>query len=267
MKVWTVANQKGGVGKTTTTVSLGGMLSQWGLRTLLLDIDPHGSLTSYFRYDPDGLDESVYSLFKAVAQKSHVDPLSLIYPTGTDGLDLMPAEMALATLDRQAGKLDGMGLVIKQALTQLENRYDHVILDCPPILGVLMINAMAACEQLIIPVQTEFLALKGLERMLHTLEMVMKSRHVPLPYLVVPTMFDRRTRASIDSLRVMRESYPGRVWHSLIPVDTLFREASKAGIPPALFAPQSRGVAAYERLLRDLLDEGEEPVIQAGVAT
>jgi chromosome partitioning protein len=267
MKVWTVANQKGGVGKTTSTVSLGGLLSQWGLRTLLVDIDPHGSLTSYFRYDPDGLDESVYSLFRAVAQKSRVDPLSLIYPTGTEGLDLMPAEMALATLDRQAGKLDGMGLVIKQALAQLENRYDHVIIDCPPILGVLMINAMAACEQLIIPVQTEFLALKGLERMLHTLDMVTKSRKVPLPYLVVPTMFDRRTRASIDSLRVMRESYPGRVWHSLIPVDTLFREASKAGIPPALFAPQSRGVAAYERLLRNLLDEGEAPLFQASGAT
>jgi chromosome partitioning protein len=212
------------------------------------------------------LDESVYTLFKAVAQKTEVDPLSLIYPTGTDGLDLMPAEMALATLDRQAGKMDGMGLVIKQALAKVENRYDHVILDCPPILGVLMINALAACEQLIIPVQTEFLALKGLERMLHTLEMVTKSRHIPLPYLVVPTMFDRRTRASIDSLRVMRESYPGRVWHSLIPVDTLFREASKAGIPPALFAPQSRGVAAYGNLLQDLLKETEEPAYQAGVA-
>lgn len=266
MKVWTVANQKGGVGKTTSAVALGGLLSQWGMRTLLLDIDPHGSLTSYFRYDPDALDESVYSLFRAVAQNRHVDPLSLIYPTGTDGVDLMPAEMALATLDRQAGRLEGMGLVIKQALLQLQNRYDHVIIDCPPILGILMINAMAACEQLIIPVQTEFLALKGLERMIHTLEMVTKSRQMPLPYLIVPTMFDRRTRASIDSLRVMRESHAGHVWHSLIPVDTLFREASKAGIPPALYAPQSRGVAAYERLLRDLLDEGEQRAVQVGVA-
>ncbi|MCU7871260.1 MAG: ParA family protein [Candidatus Thiodiazotropha sp. (ex Lucinoma borealis)] len=265
MKVWTVANQKGGVGKTTTTVSLGGQLSQWGMRTLLVDIDPHGSLTSYFRYDPDALEESVYSLFRGVAQHRQVDPLSLIYPTGTEGLDLMPAEMALATLDRQAGKLDGMGLVIKQALSQLQNRYDHVILDCPPILGILMINALAACEQLIIPVQTEFLALKGLERMLHTLEMVTKSRQIPLPYLIVPTMFDRRTRASIDSVRVMRESYPGHIWHSLIPIDTLFREASKAGIPPALFASQSRGVMAYEKLLQDLLSEDEQLPSQAGV--
>ncbi|MEW8628227.1 MAG: ParA family protein [Candidatus Thiodiazotropha sp.] len=257
MKVWTVANQKGGVGKTTTTVSLGGLLAQWGLRTLLVDIDPHASLTSYFRYDPDGLEESVYSLFKGVAQNQAVDPLALIHPTGTEGLDLMPAEMALATLDRQAGKLDGMGLVIKQAMGQLESRYDHVILDCPPILGVLMINALAACEHLIIPVQTEFLSLKGLERMLHTLEMVTKSRRVPLPYHIVPTMYDQRTRASIDSLRVMRESYPDHVWHSLIPVDTQFREASKAGIPPALFAPQSHGTLAYGKLVEELLNDQE----------
>ncbi|MES9942836.1 MAG: ParA family protein [Candidatus Thiodiazotropha sp. 6PLUC2] len=257
MKIWTVANQKGGVGKTTTTVSLGGLLAQWGLRTLLVDIDPHASLTSYFRYDPDGLEESVYSLFKGVAQKQTVDPLGLIHPTGTEGLDLMPAEMALATLDRQAGKLGGMGLVIKQAMSQLSDRYDHVLLDCPPILGVLMINALAACDHLIIPVQTEFLALKGLERMLHTLDMVTKSRQIPLPYHIVPTMFDRRTRASIDSIRVMRESYPEHVWHSLIPVDTLFREASKAGIPPALFAPQSHGTLAYGKLLEELLNDHE----------
>ena len=264
MKVWTVANQKGGVGKTTTSVSLASLLSQWGMRTLLIDIDPHASLTSYFRYDPDVLEESVYSLFRGVAEQRDVDPVSLVYPTGTDGLDLMPAEMALATLDRQAGRLDGMGLVIKQALERLGDRYDHVILDCPPILGILMINALAACEQLIIPVQTEFLALKGLERMLHTLEMVTKSRHVPLPYLIVPTMFDRRTRASIDTLRVMRESYPDRLWRGLIPIDTQFREASKAGIPPALFAPNSRGVAAYGELLQELLQEPAPTAVGAG---
>jgi chromosome partitioning protein len=255
MKVWTVANQKGGVGKTTTSVALGGLLSQWGLRTLLIDIDPHASLTSYFRYDPDVLEESVYSLFRGVAEKRDVDPVGLVYPTGTEGLDLMPAEMALATLDRQAGRLEGLGLVMKQALQRLSGRYDHVILDCPPILGILMINAMAACDQLIIPVQTEFLALKGLERMLRTLEMVTKSRQVPLPYLIVPTMFDRRTRASIDTLRVLRESYPDKLWHGLIPIDTLFREASKAGIPPALYAPQSRGMTAYSGLLQELLRE------------
>ncbi|MBL3528624.1 MAG: ParA family protein [gamma proteobacterium endosymbiont of Lamellibrachia anaximandri] len=264
MKIWTIANQKGGVGKTTTTVGLGGLLSQWGFKTLLIDIDPHGSLTSYFRYDPDAIEESVYSLFKAVADKQNVDPATLLYKTGTDGLELMPAAMALATLDRQAGRLDGMGLVIKNALARLEDRFDYVLIDCPPVLGILMINALAACEQLIIPVQTEFLALKGLERMLHTLEMVLKARQNSLPYTIVPTMYDQRTRASVDSLKVLRETYQEHLWRGLIPVDTLLREASRAGIPPAMFDPGGRGVSAYTDLLEDLQRVVEQPV-SAGV--
>jgi chromosome partitioning protein len=257
MKIWTVANQKGGVGKTTTTVALGGLLSQWGFRTLLIDIDPHGSLTSYFRYDPDALEESIYNLFKAKLDNQRIDPTQLIYPTGTEGLELMPAAMALATLDRQSGKLEGMGLVIKNALIELQSLYDYVIIDCPPILGVLMINALAACEQLIIPVQTEFLALKGLERMLHTLKMVLKSRRTNLQYTIIPTMYDMRTRASLDSLKVLRETYRDKLWQSLIPVDTRLREASRAGIPPSIYDPNSRSVQAYRNLLEHLQQSGE----------
>ena len=252
MKVWTIANQKGGVGKTTTAVSLGGLLATWGFRTLLVDIDPHGSLTSYFRYDPDVLEESAYSLFRAVAEKRPIDPISIICETGTEGLDLLPASVALATLDRQAGRLEGMGLILKNALDKLSGRYDYVVIDCPPMLGVLMVNALAACERLIIPVQTEFLALKGLERMLNTLKMILKARKTDLSYIIVPTMFDKRTRASISSLRTLRESWPNDLWEGVIPVDTKFREASRAGIPPALFDPRARGVSAYTALLETI---------------
>ncbi len=259
MKVWTVANQKGGVGKTTTAVALGGLLAQRGQRTLLIDIDPHGSLTSYFRYDPDALDDSVYTLFKAVADKKATDPVKLLFQTGTELLELMPAVIALATLDRQAGKLEGMGLVLKSALQALENRFDYVLIDCPPMLGVLMVNALAACERLIIPVQTEFLALKGLERMMQTLAMVLRARHIELPYSIVPTMFDQRTRASIDSLRMLRETYRDHLWSEVIPVDTQLREASKAGIPPVQFNAKTHGVVAYEMLLDSLMDMDDTP--------
>jgi chromosome partitioning protein len=262
MKVWTVANQKGGVGKTTSAVSMAGILAGWGFRTLMVDMDPHGSLTGYFKYDPDTLDESVYSLFQAAARKESLQPEGLICGTGSRDLDLLPAAMALATLDRVAGKLDGMGLVLKSALNKLSHRYDFVLVDCPPVLGVLMINALAACERLIIPVQTEFLALKGLERMMHTLDMVLKTRKEPLPVTILPTMFDRRTRASSESLQALRQDYPQQIWRGVIPVDTQFREASKAGLPPARFAPKSRGVLAYGELLQDLLDDGETQALQ-----
>jgi len=253
VKVWTIANQKGGVGKTTSTVALGGLLAAWGFRTLLIDVDPHGSLTSYFRYDPDNLDQSTYSLFQALSERRVIDPSSVYCDTGTAGLSLMPASVALATLDRQSARLDGMGLVIKQALKKIENQFDYVLIDCPPLLGVLLINALAACEHLIVPVQTEFLAIKGLERMTHTLKMVLKARKTPLPYTIVPTMYDKRTRASIDSLQVLKQNFMPHLWQHVIPVDTKFREASRAGIPPALFDPKARGVAAYTKLLEDLL--------------
>lgn len=252
MRVWTIANQKGGVGKTTTTVTLGGLLVSWGLRTLLVDIDPHGSMTSYFRYDPDTLEHSTYSLFRARMDKQNIEAKDLVRDTGTEGLQLLPASMALATLDRQTGRMEGMGLVLKQSLNELSDQFDYVLIDCPPMLGVLMVNALAACERLIMPVQTEFLALKGLERMLHTLKMILRSQEVALPYTIVPTFYDRRTRASIDSLNVLKEKYPDMLWDGVIPVDTQFRESSKAGIPPTVYSPNTHGVLAYGKLLEFL---------------
>ncbi len=251
MKIWTVSNQKGGVGKTTTAVSLGGLLAAQGQRVLLLDLDPQGSLTSYFRLNPDGIEYSVYSLFEARANGQDIQVLdNLLQDTGVDGLTLMPASTAMATLDRQLGARGGMGLIIKQALERLQERYDYVIMDCPPMLGILMVNALAACDQLLIPVQTEFLALKGLERMLHTLKMISHSRGDTLDYTVIPTFFDRRTRASTDALRVMRDQHADHLWTRVIPVDTQFREASRVGKPINTHCPLARGTEAYASLLR-----------------
>jgi len=253
MNVWTIANQKGGVGKTTSTVTLAGLLAQKGYKVLVIDLDPHGSLTSYFSYNPDSMDESVYSLFQKKISAKRTPLASILCKTGIDNIDLLPASTSLVSLDRQSGMTKGMGLVIKDALYPYNNHYDYVLIDCPPTLGILMINALAACERLIIPVQTEFLAIKGLERMLHTIDMIGLSGKQSLDYVVVPTMFDRRTRASRDSLQHLQSEYPVDLWQGCIPVDTKFREASSLGKPISYLYPESHGVLAYRMLLKHLM--------------
>jgi len=253
VRIWAVANQKGGVGKTTTAVTLAGLLSQQGHRVLLVDMDPHGSMTSYMGYDPEGDGSSLYSLFHGGSGSAS----EMIRETKFENISIFTASTALATLDRQLGAQDGKGLVIARGLEQVSDDYDYALLDCPPTLGVLMVNALAACHYLVVPVQSEFLALKGLERMMRTIAMMNHARMTPIPYLIVPTLFDRRTRASGQALENMEERYPQTLWNGIIPVDTQFREASRAGSPVSLLSPRSRGAIAYSELLRDvlLLDE------------
>lgn len=258
MRVWSIANQKGGVGKTTTTVTLGGLLAEQGHKVLLIDLDPHGSLTSYFGYDPDSLAHSSYQIFQTEEQISAQEMLALTVTTSVPGLTLIPTTPALATVERQMTGKDGMGLRIYRAMQAIKGTFDYILLDCPPVLGVLMINALAACEQLICPVQTEFLALKGLERMTRTLQMVQKARPQELAITIVPTMFDRRTQASVTSLNSLRKYYPEQLWRSAIPVDTRLRDASKKGVIPSMYDADSRAVRAYRQLLSHLLHEEKQ---------
>lgn len=261
MKTWAVINQKGGVGKTTTAITLAGHLCHTNKRLLLIDLDPHGSLTSYLGYDPDDIDTGLYSLFSEPTE-NQAEIARMILPTPIKNTYLFAASSALATLDRQMGSGTGKGLVVSRAIQSVTSRFSYGIIDCPPMLGILMINALAACDQLLIPAQTDYLSLKGLDRMIHTLGMVEKSQHRKTPYLIVPTMYDQRTRASIDALQKMRDLYRFHVWGSVIPIDTKFRDASKAGQPLSLLYPKSRGSEAYRKLLNFLLgiQEREENV-------
>ncbi|EHR7164265.1 TPA: ParA family protein [Vibrio parahaemolyticus] len=248
MIVWSVANQKGGVGKTTSTVTLAGLLSQKGHRVLMVDTDPHASLTTYLGYDSDTLSSSLFDLFQLKTfTRDTVKPL--ILETELEGMDIIPAHMSLATLDRVMGNRSGMGLILKRALQAVSQDYDYVLIDCPPILGVMMVNALAASDRILIPVQTEFLAMKGLERMIRTLTIMQKSRPDGFKVTIVPTMYDKRTRASLQTLTQLKNDYPNQVWTSAVPIDTKFRDASLKHLPASHFASGSRGVFAYKQLL------------------
>lgn len=251
MIVWSVANQKGGVGKTTTTITLAGLLSQRGKRVLMVDTDPHGSLTTYLGYDSDDLPCSLFELFQLpTINKTSVMPFVL--KSDIPGLDIIPAHMSLATLDRVMGNRNGMGLVLKRALKALEDEYDYVLIDCPPILGVMMVNALAASTRILIPVQTEFLAMKGLERMMRTLNIMQRNKPSLFDVTIIPTMYDKRTNASLQTLMELKSTYSDQVWASAVPIDTKFRDASLKRMPPSFVSPNSRGVFAYKTLLNYL---------------
>ncbi len=262
MRIWAAANQKGGVGKTTSTVSLAGVMQKRGHRVLLVDLDPHGSLTSYFGLDPDDVENSVYDLFQQSLNKKLNTKYS-IHKTRFKGLHFLPASSALATLDRQLGTKDGMGLVIKKSLDQVAEHYDLAIIDCPPMLGLLMVNALAACERLLIPVQTEYLAMKGLERMLNTIVMIQKARKKDVCHTIIPTFYDQRVNASIETLKILKDRYSKTIWPGVIPIDTLFRDASQQGIPLTIQRISSRGGRAYSHLLDYLLEQDDNETLSA----
>ncbi|KXI27950.1 ParA family protein [Paraglaciecola hydrolytica] len=254
MIVWTVANHKGGVGKTTTTVTLGGLLAQVGKQVILVDTDPQASLSYYFGVDSEQLSSSLYDVFMSGKTLTKEDVLDCLCPTKLDSLFILPATMALATLDRKMGTQNGMGLILKKALNLVADEFEYAIIDCPPVLGVLMINALAACDRVVIPCQTEFLALKGLERMMHSMEIMQKSLGKEFAFTIVPTMYDRRVNAATEAYKTLKATYGDGVWPGVIPVDTRFRDASQAQSPPSVFCAKSRGVFAYGKLLKFILE-------------
>ncbi|MDW3139193.1 ParA family protein, partial [Vibrio sp. 1288] len=173
---------------------------------------------------------SLFDLFQLKTfTRDTVKPL--ILETELEGMDIIPAHMSLATLDRVMGNRSGMGLILKRALQAVSQDYDYVLIDCPPILGVMMVNALAASDRILIPVQTEFLAMKGLERMIRTLTIMQKSRPDGFKVTIVPTMYDKRTRASLQTLTQLKKDYPNQVWTSAVPIDTKFRDASLKHLP------------------------------------
>ena len=256
MKVWAVANQKGGVGKTTTTITLGSILAKRGGRVLLVDLDPHGSLTSYLGSDPNDSRNGVYDSFSS----DNHNPMDHINRTKIAGVSLYKSSLMLATVDRSIGGAEGKGLILKRMLEMVSSQFDYVLIDCPPILGVLMINALAACDFLVIPSQAEFLSINGLDRMVGTLGMINKSVSKNMEFIIVPTMYDRRTKIADTSLDLMKKKYGAQLWRYVIPVDTKLREASKDGVSIIDLCAKSRGAIAYTQLINDILSRDKRVI-------
>jgi len=241
------ANQKGGVAKTTSTVNLGAALREHDLRVLAVDMDPQGNLTMSQGIDTEGLEKSMYDVLV------HRTPIEdVIYERELDvaasTIDLAGAEMALATMI-------GRERALQRALDAVRDEYDYVLIDTPPSLGLLTINALTASESVIVPVQCEYLSLRGLLQPEKTLEMIRENLNPDVRIKgILPTLFDARTHHGKESIEVLRENFGDLVFDTVVRKTIKFAEAPVTGASVLKYDPKGRGAESYRALAREVLN-------------
>ena len=249
-RIYTLVNQKGGVGKTTTAINLGAYLANHGQRVLIVDIDPQANATSCLGIDKHGVEKGSYQ-----ALLGGMPSTSLILKNERLNLSLLPSSPALAGAEVELVDEDQRNTRLRTALDALQDRYDYILLDCPPSLGLLTINGlMAAQDGVIIPVQCEYLALEGLGQLTDTIQKVRAALYPELRVRgVVLTMFDRRTNLANDVVAEVNRHFPEQVFKSVIPRSIRLAEAPSYGLPISAYAPESVGAKAYNALAKELL--------------
>ena len=242
------ANQKGGVGKTTTVVNLGSYLALAGERVLIVDLDPQGNATSGLGLDRTTIERSVYD---AVIDGAHIAGLTI--PGPLEGLDVVPSAVALAGAEIELAPVEGRERRLARLLAAIEDDYDYVLVDCPPSLGLLTVNALTAADSVLIPLQCEYYALEGLTQLLATLDLVRDHLNPSLAVKgVVLTMFDGRTKLSADVAAEVRRHLGHQVFDTVIPRSVRLSEAPSHGQPISRYSPDSTGALAYAALAEEL---------------
>jgi chromosome partitioning protein len=250
MRVIAFANQKGGVGKTTTAVNTSVMLATRGLRVLLIDLDPQGNTTSSLGIDKSGLDQTTYDVVIEGVALAEV-----AIATGRERVDLLPATPMLA-----AAEVDLVSVVhrerrLKRALALVAATYDLAIIDCPPSLGLLTVNGLTAANHVIIPIQCEFLALEGVSQLITTIDLVKRQLNPDLDLLgVLMTMFDTRTNLSSSVVAEVRRFFPDRIFSTIVPRSVRLAEAPSYGQSIDEYDPSSRGGQAYREFTNELIE-------------
>ncbi|MGZ6268951.1 MAG: ParA family protein [Candidatus Limnocylindrales bacterium] len=254
------ANQKGGVGKTTTVVNLATYLALAGQRILVIDLDPQGNATSGLGFERATLDRSIYD---AVIDEVRLS--ELVVPTAVDGLSLVPSSIALAGAEVELAPLQQRERRLARLVGEIAEAYDYVLVDCPPSLGLLTVNALTAADTVLIPIQCEYYALEGLSQLIATVNLVRDHLNPDLAIKgVVLTMYDARTNLSAEVRAEVRRHLASSVFETVIPRSVRLAEAPSYGLPIALYRPDSKGGEAYRALAEELLArDGRAPVMPA----
>ncbi len=248
-RIIAIANQKGGVGKTTTAINLSASLAEKGRKVLAIDMDPQGNLSSGLGLDKNTIEGTIYDM---IIGESDVE--KVIHKDTIENLDILPSNVDLSAVEIEMIDVENKEFVVKSAIQKVRDNYDYVIIDCPPSLSLLTVNAMTTADSVLVPIQCEYYALEGLSQLIHTVELV-KDRLNPILEIegVVFTMYDARTNLSLQVVENVKENLEQNIYKTIIPRNIRLAEAPSYGAPINQYDPRSSGAESYMRLAEEVI--------------
>lgn len=249
-RVIAIANQKGGVGKTTTTINLSACLAEKGKKVLVIDTDPQGNTTSGFGLEKNDIENTVYELLLG-----EISIEESIVKNAVEGVDIIPSNVNLAAVEIELIGVDKKEFILRNEVEWVKDRYDFIIIDCPPSLSLLTINSMTTADTVLVPIQCEYYALEGLSQLIHTVNLVKERLNPDLDMEgVVFTMYDSRTNLSMQVVENVKANIQQKVYETVIPRNIRLAEAPSYGMPINQYDPKSAGAEAYSNLAEEIIN-------------